>query len=719
MARIRYRDALFAIAIAVVAGVVGASSLLEVLRGLSIDVLTALRWKTVGQVHDPASSIAVVVGLDEETYRTSPFVGTPNITWTRELGRVMTAVLDAGAKVVGFDMVFPTSIEQSEIPFGNETLGGRVRGFDREFLRAIAVAARSGKLVLGEAQHGSQPILPSLGQRAAVGGQKNIRALNFYNDRDDVVRRVPLTFDVDGERTTSMSVELASRALGVKPEIAADGTMTLAGYRIPSRVPNTLALNFEGGRDIPTFSLADLRACAEKNDVEYFRRYFAGKVVIFGTVLDVEDRHITSKRFATLAGTEGAQMPRCALPVSFAGGKFVRDSISGVYGHATAVNNLMRREALVEFGSLGSGFAAATASAFAAVAALLLAPAAATMAYVALEVIWAAAAIVAFRHAVVLPLVDPLAVGFVALAVTIGYRFGVADKDKRFLRKSFALYLAPAVIERMMESAHPPVLGGESRVITVYFSDVAGFSSFSEKMPPAQLVALMNEYLSAMTDIIEQHGGFVDKYIGDAIVAVFGAPLDDSDHAANAVRAALACRARLEELNQSDSGFQGQKLGQRIGLNSGEALVGNIGSHRRFNYTVMGDMVNLASRLEGANKYFATSIMASQETVERAGPGFTWRELDSIQVKGRAQPINIYEPLAKAGEETPQQKVHAAAYAEGLAFWRKRDFLAAAKSFEVVSMTDPPSALFLKRAQEFVREPPGPDWEPVNALEGK
>jgi adenylate cyclase len=303
--------------------------------------------------------------------------------------------------------------------------------------------------------------------------------------------------------------------------------------------------------------------------------------------------------------------------------------------------------------------------------------------------------------------------------VTIGYRFGVADKDKRFLRKSFALYLAPAVIERMMESEHPPVLGGESRVITVYFSDVAGFSSFSEKMSPAQLVALMNEYLSAMTDIIEEYGGFVDKYIGDAIVAVFGAPLDDPDHAANAVRAALACRARLEELNQSDTGFQGYKLGQRIGLNSGEALVGNIGSHRRFNYTVMGDMVNLASRLEGANKYFSTSIMASQETVERAGSGFTWRELDSIQVKGRAQPINIYEPLAKAGEETPQQKVHASAYAEGLAHWRKRDFLAAVKSFDIVALTDPPSALFLKRAEEFVRDPPGPDWEPVNALEGK
>ena len=238
------------------------------------------------------------------------------------------------------------------------------------------------------------------------------------------------------------------RALGAAPEIAADGTMTLGGYRIPARVPNTLALNFEGGHDIPTFSLADLRACAEKGDAEYFRRYFDGKVVLFGTVLDVEDRHITSKRFATAPGAEGARMPRCVLPVASSGGNFVRDSISGVYGHATAVNNLIRREALIEFGRLGSGVAGAAVSAFAALAALLLAPIAATMAYITLGAFWAAAAVAAFRHAIVLPLVDPLAVGFVALAVTIGYRFVVADRDKRFLRKSFALYLAPAVIER-------------------------------------------------------------------------------------------------------------------------------------------------------------------------------------------------------------------------------------------------------------------------------
>ena len=131
-------------------------------------------------------------------------------------------------------------------------------------------------------------------------------------------------------------------------------------------------------------------------------------------------------------------------------------------------------------------------------------------------------------------------------------------------------------------------------------------------MTPSELVAVMNGYLTEMTNIIEQHGGFVDKYIGDGIVAAFGAPHEDADHAVNAVSAALACRARLDELNHTTAAFRGKRLGCRIGLNSGEALVGNIGSQRRFNYTVMGDTVNLASRLEGANKHFATTIIASR-----------------------------------------------------------------------------------------------------------
>jgi len=718
MGGVRRRDLVAALIIALVAGLLLAAPLFDALRGLSLDVLTALRWHAVGARHDSAASPAVVVAFDEETYRTPPFEGTPVVTWTPEIARVLNAVIEGGAAVVGFDIILPASIEQSNVPFGAETLGARVRGFDRDYLRALATASRAGKLVLGQVQHQDHPIVPSPGQRIAVGQQRNIRALNAHNDPDDIVRRLPLIFAVDGAPSPSFSVELAARAQGTAAEIGADGSVAVAGYVVPQPVPNTLTLNFDGGADeIPTFSLADLRACAEKEDKDFFRRHFAGRVVLVGTVLDVEDRKITSKRFAT--GIEGTRGERCALPVPPAGDRFVRDAISGVYLHATAVNNLIRREATTELGRVAAAVIGIVFALAVAAAALVLAPVAAALVFAGMTLAWTGTATAVFTQALALPLLNPMIAGALALVLTVGYRFMVADKDKRLLRKSFALYLAPAVIEKMMASNTPPALGGESRTITIFFSDVAGFSSFSEKLTPNELVALMNEYLSAMTDIIEEHGGFVDKYIGDAIVGVFGAPLDDPRHAMHAVQAALKCRARLAELNETAAAFKGFKLGQRIGLNSGEALVGNIGSRRRFNYTVMGDAVNLASRLEGANKYFSSTIMASESTKALAGEGFAWRELDAIRVKGRAQPVKIYEPMAEAGQESPAQKAALAAYAEGLARWRARDFGGAMASFAATAAEDPPAAMFLERAKHYAYAPPGPEWEPVNTLEGK
>jgi adenylate cyclase len=318
-----------------------------------------------------------------------------------------------------------------------------------------------------------------------------------------------------------------------------------------------------------------------------------------------------------------------------------------------------------------------------------------------------------------LPLSEPFLAGVVSMAAIVAYRFVVTDKGQRLLRKSFALYLAPQVIDKMLASNRLPVLGGETRDVTVFFSDLVGFSSISEKMTPAELVTFMNEYLSAMTDIIESKGGYIEKYIGDSIVAVFGAPADDSNHASNGAHAALGCGARLDELNRTSAAFQGYKVAHRMGLNSGAALVGNIGSRRRFNYSVMSDAVNVASRLEGANKFYGTTIAASEITVALTGSTFAWRELDAIRVQGRSTPLKIYELLAEAGQQTPQQAASAAVYAEGLAHWRIREFDAAARCFERFAEIDKPSAFFLARANAFRSQPPGPDWEPVSTLDAK
>ena len=383
------------------------------------------------------------------------------------------------------------------------------------------------------------------------------------------------------------------------------------------------------------------------------------------------------------------------------------------------MNNLIRGDLLAEFGRLGIGVTAFVLAGLSSTAAFAFGPATAALAFLGLIGAWAAAATAALRHALVLPLIGPLLAGLAALGVTIGYRFIVADRNKRLLRQSFGLYLAPALVEKMMMSNKAPELGGELRHVTVYFSDIADFSTFSEKIAPSALVAAMNEYLSAMTDIIEAHGGFVDKYIGDAIVAVFGAPLDDPDHAKNAVRAALDCAARLPQLNRVAAAFDDRTVRQRIGINSGAALVGNIGSRRRFNYTVMGDMVNLASRLEGANKFYGTTVMVSEATKALAGEAFAWRELDAIRVKGRDGAVKVFEPLGVSGTVSAEQLACAKTYADGLAGFRAGDFGAAVRTFSRSANDDPPAAAFLARARQLAECPPAADWEPINALEEK
>jgi adenylate cyclase len=712
------RDTLAVVVIALVCAAASVSPAVNPIHGLSLDILTALRWEVFGRRHDTTASPAVVVAIDAESERAAPFRGSPMLTWTGEMGRVLAAIVDGGAKVVGFDMVIPASIELSEIPFGEGVLGEKLKGFDRDFMRALATASTSGKVVLGEILGGDQPIRPSAGQRIAVRQQQNIRPLNIYNDDDDVVRRVLLTFSINGAEVPGMALELASRALNAKPEFGPDRTVTLAGYKIPGQPPETMTLNFEGGADdIPTFSFADLRACAIKGDSDYFRRAFDGKVVVFGTVLGNEDRRLTSKRFAT--GIEGLRAPRCAAGSTPVTENFKRSSIAGVYIHATAVNNLIARNAAIELGRPPVFLIALLVGVLAAAAAWRFRLASAVFIYVVISALGVAAATLAFTQALVLPIVEPFLAGLAALAAMIGFRFVVADKDRRLLQNSFALYLAPHVINRMLSSNKLPELGGETRHVTVFFSDIEGFSRIAERMSPDSLMSLMNEYLSEMTDIIEVHNGYVDKYIGDSIVAVFGAPADDPDHAANAARAALDCCARLAELNASSPAFRECRLSQRIGINSGEALVGNFGSRRRFNYSVMSDAVNVASRLEGANKFYGTTIIASEATVALAGDAFAWRELDAVRVKGRSQALKIFELLARGSELSEARQAPLKDYAEGLAHWRARAFDLAAQSFGRSADADRPAALFRARAVEMAATPPGGDWDPIRTLQEK
>ena len=216
----------------------------------------------------------------------------------------------------------------------------------------------------------------------------------------------------------------------------------------------------------------------------------------------------------------------------------------------------------------------------------------------------------------------------------------------------------------------------------------------------------MNAYLTSMGEAIEEAGGFVDKYVGDAIVAIFGAPAMSADHAIQAVAAALDCQSRLEAFNREHA----PPIQHRIGLNTGEALIGNIGSRRRFNYTAFGENVNLASRLEQANTSFGTSIVAAESVVIATSASFVWREIDTIRVRGRSAPVTVFEPLCRRGEETQTQTEKVRAYAEGLEAWRAREFRQAETAFRDSRRTRLQCS---ERCRALVEDPPDNRWEPI------
>lgn len=317
-----------------------------------------------------------------------------------------------------------------------------------------------------------------------------------------------------------------------------------------------------------------------------------------------------------------------------------------------------------------------------------------------------------------------LTIIFIWAGITL-YRFLTTDKDKRFIKSAFQQYLSPEVINQLMDNPQLLQLGGERRVMTAFFSDVQSFSSISEKLTPEQLVQLLNVYLTDMSNIIMEYGGTVDKYEGDAIIAFFGAPVAYEDHAIRACHVSLDCHKRLAELNDEwyESGLYktweeavGPRLKHRIGLNTGEMVVGNMGSVDRFDYTMMGNAVNLAARLEGANKNYGMFNCISEYTYEPAKEVVEAREMDLIRVMGIKQPVRIYELVARKGELSEEHTKAFAYFAKGLELYRDQQWDEAAKYFNAVNKfipDDPPSAKYIERCRNMKANPPATDWDGV------
>jgi len=285
----------------------------------------------------------------------------------------------------------------------------------------------------------------------------------------------------------------------------------------------------------------------------------------------------------------------------------------------------------------------------------------------------------------------------------------LAEKER--VRNLLGKVVSPAIADELLSKKIE--LGGEERVVTILFSDVRNFTTLCEGRSPQEILSLLNLYLTEVSALIDEHGGVVDKYIGDAVMALFGAPLDHGDNASRAVATALAMEQCLEGLNESFRQQDLPALGVGIGINTDLVVVGNMGSENRLNYTVIGDGVNLASRLEGLTKKYGISVIASETTVERS-PDFLFRKLDRVRVKGKEDAVSIYEPLGRRDELSAETLESVARFQEAQDLLLGRRWQEALDAFRELGRNEPDSGLYRvmeERALEYLRHPPDEDWD--------
>jgi adenylate cyclase len=533
------------------------------------------------------------------------------------------------------------------------------------------------------------PIPPLLTAAAALGN------VECRPDPDGIFRRLPLVGVWQGRFLPLLSLAAYCRFEATGDWRFAPQALVRENYRVPLDREGRVLLKFRGpGRSFQRLSAANIIQSEMRlqHGQEPFHRPedLAGKWVLVG---------LTAPGLFDLKPTPLA-------PV-----------FPGVELHATLLDNLLHGDFLQEAPQWFIWLWALALAGGVTLAVLFSARLWATLAALAaLVILHGGLSLLAFRlNWWADPVAPGAALGF-AFALAAAYSYATEGRQKLAIRRMFAQYMSEKVISHLMEHPERLKLGGERRRVTLFFSDLAGFTGLSERLTPEEVVSLLNDYLSRMTDIILEEEGTVDKFEGDAIMAFWGAPLDQEDQALRACRAALRQQAALAELNRRFAEMQLSSLGMRIGLHSGVAVVGNLGSQKRFDYTVIGDTVNLASRLEGLNKFYRSHILASETTAAECGDQVLFRELDRVAVKGRATPVAVYQPLGLIEVLGPEMADLCREFAEALALYRLGKFAQAGALWEKILEKHPedgPSRVFWERCRAFQAGPPPPEWDAV------
>lgn len=604
--------------------------------------------------------------------------------------RLADAIQRSDAKVVlgyffqmnrhGTDQLSPDEYQQHQ---------ENVKGSRYQFVRFKSDNARKVKLM--------EPALPQSNIAAISEATKYAGFFNMAADRDGVVRWIPAVFKYKETLYAPLAVMAAGAFLDSPPslQVADYGIESLQVDRISIPVDELgrIMINYRGGaKTYPHISVTDIISgnVAEAD--------LKDKIVIVGaTAVGIYDLRVTP--FSSV--------------------------YPGVEIHANIIDNILSKNFLHRpswaavfdiFGIVATGFILGFILPRTGVFTGILSSIMVFAGYIFVCQLFFT------QKGFILNLVYPLAVLLIVYVIITAYKYLIESRQKRFIKDAFSTYLAPSVVKQLIDSPEKLVLGGEKRVITAFFSDVQGFTSISEKLSPEKLVEILNEFLTEMTDIVLKYEGTVDKFEGDAIIAFFGAPNELENHAATACAASVEMQKKLARLREKWKAEGKPELMMRIGLCSGPAVVGNMGSKNRMDYTMMGDTVNTAARLEGVNKVYGTYTLISETTYRAAGQGFIFREIDKINVVGKKEPITVYQLLGVASDSDERMDKVRDFYARGLEAYQSQKWEQAMGFLnEVLKIApeDGPSLSLRGRCQALHENPPGKDWNGAFVIKHK
>lgn len=681
--------------------------------------------KSLYQKQKTASNDVVIIAIDAASTR--PEALGKFKFWHRDYySKVVNYLTEAEAKVIGIDLLFSEPSRgffedtfKAKKDFSVEDLqeyfGAEIHPYDKRFGEALE---KAGMVVLAKQAFSSKDdrevvenVQRSFGPLAIFEKFVKTGWINVGEKNDARVFRVPIGYKVGNNFEESFDMAVARTFYEIseeptlnsikdrfyefykKPQIViqvAGEVLKDKGYEADIKIPifeDGMMINYYADstdlRTFPVFSFKDVYSgkIAPEN--------FKNKIVLIGYFdPSFGDYHYTPI-------DEGA--------------------MAGILIHANAIQTVLDRNFLRV---AGSGFTIGVLVVISVITAMAFSYLNLWLSLILLPLTWGGYFVTGrwqFENGVILNMVYPFLAMGASFVVVYLYKYLTEYKDKRRLKEAFSHYVNPTLVREIMRHPEMLKLGGERRMVSVFFSDVKGFTSISEKLTPEQLVSLLNEYLEEMTDIILEYGGTVDKYEGDAIMAFWNAPIAQNDHALKACECAISCRRRVKELQSVWQKVGKPLLDFRVGINSGEVIVGNMGSKKRFEYTVIGDTVNLAARLESANKFYGTNLMIGEETAKLVEAFFVMRPMDLIRVKGKEKPVYTYEIVCMKEDLLPEMAMFLQEFGQGFSNYLKGIFSEAHKIFFDLNKRFPQDALtkvYLLRCGEFLKSRPA-NWDGV------